>query len=164
MYHAVGRGRPGHGSPQNAFFQAGAGAIEQCGISPLPLHAPGAPRSNAYMIWCMIRERHGTPTPDTREMGPDAMRFSIRTVRWMYADKVVNCIGACQAPMLTIDVEMKVLESGQVMQVMTDDPDLAERVRAWADENGHMIEEEHVVAGVTTLIMRKEAAAGAEAK
>jgi len=92
------------------------------------------------------------------------MRFSIRTVRWMYADKVVNCIGACQSPMLTIDVEMKVLEKGQVMQVMTDDPALAETVRAWAGENGHMIEEEHVVSGVTTLIMRKEAAVGAEAK
>jgi len=71
-YHAAGRGRPGHGSPQNAFFQAGAGAIEQCGISPLPLHAPGAPRSNAYMVRCMIREHHGTRTPDTREMDPGA--------------------------------------------------------------------------------------------
>ena len=62
----------------------------------------------------------------------------------MYADRVVTCIGACQSPMLTIDVEMKVLK-GQVMQVMTDDPALAETVRVWAGENGHMIEEEHVV-------------------
>ena len=80
----------------------------------------------------------------------------------MYADRVVNCIGACQAPMLTIDGEMKVLEKGQIMQVMTDDPALAERVRAWAGENGHLVEEEHAVSGVTTLIMRKEAAVEAE--
>lgn len=77
----------------------------------------------------------------------------------MYADRVVNCIGACQSPMLTINGEMKMLNKGQVMQVTTDDPDLAETVRSWAGENGHMIEEEHVVSGVTTLIMRKEAAA-----
>ena len=82
----------------------------------------------------------------------------------MYADRVVNCIGACQSPMLTIDTEMKVLERGQILQVMTDDPDLAGKVRAWAGENGHAIEEEHAVLGVTTLIMRKEAAVRAEAE
>lgn len=77
----------------------------------------------------------------------------------MYADRVVNCIGACQSPMLTIDGEMKVLDKGQIMQVMTDDPALAERVRSWAGENGHAVEEEHAVSGVTTLIVRKGAAA-----
>jgi len=80
----------------------------------------------------------------------------------MYADRVVNCIGACQSPMLTIDGEMKVLNKGQVMQVMTDDPALAETVRSWAGKNGHVIEEEHVVSGVTTLIMRKGIAAEAK--
>ena len=113
------------------------------------------------MVGCTIREHHDTPALSW-EAG--VMRFSTRMVRQMYADKVVDCIGACQSPMLTIDTEMKVLERGQILQVMTDDPDLAGKVRAWAGENGHVIEEEHAVLGVTTLIMRKEAAVRAEAE
>ncbi|HOI14353.1 MAG TPA: sulfurtransferase TusA family protein [Methanoculleus sp.] len=82
----------------------------------------------------------------------------------MYADKTVNCVGICQSPMLSIETEMKTLDQGQILQVTTDKPDLVKSVRAWAGENGHVIEEELVASGVTTLIMRKGAAATAEAK
>lgn len=81
----------------------------------------------------------------------------------MYADKVVSCIGICQSPMLSIEGEMNALSEGQILQVMTDKPDLIETVRSWAGENGHTIEEEHVASGVTTLILRKGAAAAAKA-
>jgi len=82
----------------------------------------------------------------------------------VYADKVVSCVGICQSPMLSIDGEMKALNEGQILQVTTDKPDLVEAVRSWAGENGHVIEEEHVASGVTILVMRKGAAATAEAK
>jgi TusA-related sulfurtransferase len=65
--------------------------------------------------------------------------------------------------MLSIEGEMNALSEGQVLQVMTDKPDLIETVRSWAGENGHTIEEEHVASGVTTLILRKGAAAAAKA-
>jgi len=81
----------------------------------------------------------------------------------VYADKVVSCIGICQSPTLSIEGEMNALSEGQVLQVMTDKPDLIETVRSWAGENGHTIEEEHVASGVTTLILRKGAAAAAKA-
>lgn len=81
-----------------------------------------------------------------------------------YSDKVVNCVGICQSPMLSIETEMGVLNVGQILQVTTDKPDLLETVRAWAGENGHTIEEEHVASGVTTLILRKGATVAAEAK
>ena len=82
----------------------------------------------------------------------------------MYADKTVNCVGICQSPMLSIDEEMKALDEGQILQVTTDKPDLVVTVRSWAGENGHVIEEEHVASGVTTLILRKGRAAAVEAK
>jgi TusA-related sulfurtransferase len=81
----------------------------------------------------------------------------------MYADKVVNCMGSCVSPMLLIDEEMGLLERGQILQVMTDKPDLAETVRKWAGENGHNIEEEEKTSGVISLILRKGTAAKAEA-
>lgn len=81
----------------------------------------------------------------------------------MYADKVVSCIGICQSPMLSIEEGMKTLNEGQILQVMTDKPDLVETVRSWAGEKRHTIEEEHVTSGVTTLILRKGAVAAAEA-
>lgn len=80
----------------------------------------------------------------------------------MYADKVVSCVGICQSPMLSIETEMDVLNPGQILQVTTDKPDLVETVRSWAGEHGHMIEEELVASGVTTLVIRKGAAATAE--
>ncbi|MCM2464736.1 sulfurtransferase TusA family protein [Methanoculleus oceani] len=82
----------------------------------------------------------------------------------MYADKTVSCVGICQSPMLSIEEEMETLNMGQVLQVTTDKPDLVGTVRSWAGENGHTIEEEHVASGVTTLIVRKGAAATAETK
>ncbi len=82
----------------------------------------------------------------------------------MYADKTVSCVGICQSPMLSIEGEMETLNGGQVLQVTTDKPDLVGMVRSWAGENGHAIEEEHVASGVTTLIVRKGAAATAETK
>ncbi|BBL69279.1 sulfurtransferase TusA family protein [Methanoculleus chikugoensis] len=81
----------------------------------------------------------------------------------MYADKTVNCVGACQSPMLLIEEEMEVLENGQILQVTADRHDLVEAVRSWADKSGHKVEEEHVASGVTTLIVRKGAAPAAEA-
>ena len=145
------------GDPETPAWREGSApgvAGDTCGVSLEQrlygmLDDPGAP-------W--------HPAPPMQKGEIEVMRFSNGTVRRMYADKVVDCIGACQSPMLTIDTEMKVLERGQVLQVMTDDPDLAEKVRAWAGENGHAIEEEHAVSGVTTLIMRKEAAVRVEAE
>ena len=81
----------------------------------------------------------------------------------MYADKVVDCMGSCISPMLTIEEEMGLIENGQILQVRTDKPDLAETVRTWASDNGHLIEEEERVSGVTNLIIRKGAAPKAEA-
>ncbi|MDK2890980.1 MAG: hypothetical protein PWR21_1612 [Methanoculleus sp.] len=82
----------------------------------------------------------------------------------MYADKTVNCVGICQAPMLSIEEEMETLDAGQILQITTDKPDLVEAVRAWAGESGHTIEEEHVASGVKTLIVRKGRTAAVEAK
>jgi len=65
--------------------------------------------------------------------------------------------------MLSIEEGMKTLNEGQILQVMTDKPDLVETVRSWAGEKRHTIEEEHVTSGVTTLILRKGAVAAAEA-
>ncbi|MDK2917166.1 MAG: hypothetical protein PWR25_1723 [Euryarchaeota archaeon] len=81
----------------------------------------------------------------------------------MYADKTVNCIGACQSPMLLIEEEMGTLERGQVLQVTADSHDLVETVRSWAERSGHKVEEEHVASGVTTLIVRKGSAPAVEA-
>ncbi|MCK9298532.1 sulfurtransferase TusA family protein [Methanoculleus sp. YWC-01] len=81
----------------------------------------------------------------------------------MYADKTVSCVGICQSPMLSIETEMETLDTGQILQITTDKSDLVETVRSWAGENGHVIEEELVASGVTTLIVRKGAAATAEA-
>ena len=80
----------------------------------------------------------------------------------MYADKTVSCVGICQSPLLSIETGMDVLNAGQILQVTTDKPDLVETVRSWAGEKGHTIEEEHVASGVTTLILRKGAAATAK--
>lgn len=80
----------------------------------------------------------------------------------MYADKTVNCVGACESPMLLIEEGMAVLDKGQILQVTADTRDLVEKARSWAGENGHMIEEEHVASGVTTLIMRKGTAPAAK--
>lgn len=82
----------------------------------------------------------------------------------MYADKTVSCVGMCQSPMLSIETEMDVLEKGQILQVTTDKPDLVKTVRSWAADKGHSIEEEHIASGVTTLILRKGAAATTEAR
>lgn len=79
-----------------------------------------------------------------------------------YADKTVSCVGICQAPMLSIETEMGTLSEGQILQVTTDKPDLVETVRSWAGEQGHTIEEELVASGVTTLVIRKGAAATAK--
>lgn len=83
-------------------------------------------------------------------------------VRWMYADKTINCVGACQSPMLLIEEGMKGLDKGQILQVTADSNDLLEMVRSWTAESGHMIEEEYAASGVTTLLVRKGTAPAAK--
>ncbi|MFA7563407.1 MAG: sulfurtransferase TusA family protein [Methanoculleus sp.] len=80
----------------------------------------------------------------------------------MYADKTINCVGACQSPMLLIEEGMKGLDKGQILQVTADSNDLLEMVRSWTAESGHTVEEEYAASGVTTLLVRKGTAPAAK--
>lgn len=119
------------------------------------LHAPacGGPKAAA-------NESCGVQNGDGWSRGSPPGRRN--KVRWMYADKTINCVGACQSPMLLIEEGMKGLDKGQILQVTADSNDLLEMVRSWTAESGHTVEEEYAASGVTTLLVRKGTAPAAK--
>jgi tRNA 2-thiouridine synthesizing protein A len=56
----------------------------------------------------------------------------------MNAAKTLDCKGmACPMPIVKLSKSIKELESGQVLEVLADDPGFEPDVKAWCESTGH---------------------------
>ncbi len=55
-------------------------------------------------------------------------------------DRVVDCLGLfCPEPILRTRMEIDSMDSGEILEVIADDPSSEEDIKAWSKHTGHEI-------------------------
>ncbi|MGQ9857124.1 MAG: sulfurtransferase TusA family protein [Thermodesulfobacteriota bacterium] len=74
----------------------------------------------------------------------------------MKADRSLDCKGlACPMPIVKLGKAIKELSSGQILEVVADDPGFEADVRAWCETTGHTLRGLEADGGVLRAYVEK---------
>ncbi|RJE48832.1 MULTISPECIES: CoA-disulfide reductase [unclassified Dehalobacter] len=107
--------------------------LEQHGYDPINLD--GGFRTYTSVYWAVEKKDKGTvKVDDTGKAFTESPEAKIT------ADKVIDCCGLqCPGPIKLVFENMKVLEDGQVLEILVTDPGFARDIEFWCSKTGNTL-------------------------
>ncbi|MCM1565453.1 MAG: CoA-disulfide reductase [Dehalobacter sp.] len=107
--------------------------LQQHGYDPINLD--GGFRTYASVYWAVEKKDKGAvKVDDTGKAFTESPEAKIR------ANKVIDCCGLqCPGPIKQVFENMKILEEGQVLEILVTDPGFARDIEAWCSKTGNTL-------------------------